>query len=342
MSDKKEILIIGYGSFGTAMSILLAKKGYAVYITARNQVLLDNCKNEKENKKYLQVNIPSEITFLPAYSPEEEEISNDILKKAKEADVVLFAVPAQSFSDVFKLFKNIIKDDAIIVNIAKGIDIASLKRLSELAEEIKPNCKYVAVSGPSHAEEVAENLPTSVSAASKDIKSAEEVQEIFSTDRFRVYTNTDLIGVELGGALKNIIALGAGISDGLGFGDNAKAALITRGIVEITRLGTALGARRETFSGLSGIGDLIVTCTSMHSRNRRCGILIGEGMKPKEAIEKVGMVVEGAYTCEAAYLMAKNLGIEMPIISGIKACLDEKLEPGQAIDMLMTRSLKSE
>ena len=180
---------------------------------------------------------------------------------------------------------------------------------------------------PSHAEEVGLKLPTTVSVAANDLKLAEEVQDIFITERFRVYTSSDMVGLELGGALKNIIALGAGISDGMGFGDNAKAALITRGIAEITRLGIALGAQPETFAGLAGVGDLIVTCTSMHSRNRRCGIMIGEGMSPKEAIEKVGMVVEGLFTAEAAYQLAQRVKVEMPITEQIYKAIQSEVDP---------------
>lgn len=188
----------------------------------------------------------------------------------------------------------------VVVNVAKGIEQGTLMRMSEIAYLLKPDVKYVVLSGPSHAEEVGRALPTTVAVASKDMALAEQVQDVFMTDRFRVYTNDDVCGVELGGALKNIIALGAGISDGIGFGDNAKAALMTRGITEMCRLGVKLGADIATFSGLTGIGDLIVTCTSMHSRNRRCGIMIGEGEKPSVAVEKVGMVVEGMFTAQAA------------------------------------------
>jgi len=185
-------------------------------------------------------------------------------------------------------------------------------------------------------------LPTTVCVSSENMQVAEYIQDIFMTDRFRVYTNKDVLGVELGGALKNIIALGAGISDGMGFGDNAKAAMMTRGIAEIARLGVKLGAKATTFSGLSGIGDLIVTCTSMHSRNRRCGILIGEGMKPSEAIEKIGMVVEGMYTTEAAYELAKKVNVEMPITECIYAVINEEINAKDAVIALMARDKKSE
>ena len=215
-------------------------------------------------------------------------------------------------------------------------------RLSEIAYLLKPDVKYVVLSGPSHAEEVGRALPTTVAVASRDMALAEYIQDVFMTDRFRVYTNDDVCGVELGGALKNIIALGAGISDGIGFGDNAIAALMTRGITEMCRLGVKLGADVATFSGLTGIGDLIVTCTSMHSRNRRCGIMIGQGEKPSVAVEKVGMVVEGMFTAEAAYQLSQRVGVEMPITECIYQCINEKISAKEAVDLLMGRDKKNE
>ena len=225
---------------------------------------------------------------------------------------------------------------------AKGIEKGSLLRLSQVAEEVIPGIKYAALSGPSHAEEVARKLPTTVAAAAHSHNLAQEIQELFFTDRFRVYTNEDLAGVELGGALKNIIALGAGISDGLGFGDNAKAAMMTRGITEMTRLGLKMGAEMKTFSGLTGIGDLIVTCTSMHSRNRRCGILIGEGTEPEEAIKRIGMVVEGISTAEAAYALAQRYNIEMPITESIYQVIHGETDAKSAVAALMNREMKNE
>lgn len=230
----------------------------------------------------------------------------------------------------------------VVVNVAKGIEQGTLMRMSEIAYILKPDVKYVVLSGPSHAEEVGRALPTTVAVASRDMELAEYIQDIFMTDRFRVYTNDDVCGVELGGSLKNIIALGAGISDGIGFGDNAKAALMTRGITEMCRLGVKLGADIATFSGLTGIGDLIVTCTSMHSRNRRCGIMIGEGMKPSDAVKKVGMVVEGMFTAEAAYQLAKQVGVEMPITECIYRCINEEITAQEAVEMLMGRDRKNE
>ncbi len=217
-----------------------------------------------------------------------------------------------------------------------------MKRLSEIAYEKLPNARYVVLSGPSHAEEVGRAMPTTLVSASDEIDLAEYIQDVFMSERLRIYTNSDVIGVELGGALKNIIALGAGIGDGMGFGDNAKAALMTRGITEIARLGVKLGANLSTFSGLTGIGDLIVTCTSMHSRNRRCGIMIGEGMDPAEATKKVGMVVEGIYTTEAAYELAQRTGVEMPITEQIYHVINGTIDAREAVMSLRTRQKKHE
>ena len=337
--EKKNICIIGYGSFGTAISILLATKGYSVTATDMNKELLANCKNDRENKRYLPgAKIPEGVDFVIQESDDKRELRSAL----DNSEIIVFAVPAQVFRSAFSGIARFIPDDAIVVDVAKGIEIESLKRLSEVAEEVKPGTRYVSLSGPSHAEEVGIFLPTTVAVSSEDPEAAKAVQEAFSTERFRVYTNPDIIGVELGGSLKNILALGAGISDGLGFGDNAKAALMTRGMAEIMRLGVAMGAKEETFAGLTGVGDLIVTCTSMHSRNRRCGMLIGQGHPVDEAIKEVGMVVEGVYTCEAACKLADKFGVDMPITKSIKACLDGKLAPLDAIDNLMLRSLKNE
>lgn len=327
-----KIGVIGSGSWGTALSVLLSGKGYEVYITGRNKEYLHEMEETRENHKYLPgVKLNEHIHFC--------DEMKDVLK---DADIAMFSVPAQTFRANFEEANKYLEDKTVVVNVAKGIEQSSLKRLSEVAKELKSDVKYVALSGPSHAEEVGKELPTTVSVASDDIKLSEYVQKIYMTDRFRVYTNEDLCGVEIGGALKNIMALGAGISDGIGFGDNAKAALMTRGIAEIARLGEKLGAKQMTFAGLSGIGDLIVTCTSMHSRNRRCGILIGEGKKPSEAVKEIGMVVEGMYTCDAACRLADKIGVEMPITQNINRCLNEEITAAEAIALLMGRSAKDE
>lgn len=330
--DNIKITVVGFGSWGTALAVLLAKKGYDVTVTARNIDHLAEVEFLRVNNKYLpQVKIPDNVKF-----------DSNLLEAVSGANIILFAVPSQHFGNTLKKAVVNINKDAIIVNVAKGIDKKSLKRLSDIAKEILPEIRYVALSGPSHAEEVGRNMPAGVVAASDDMEAAEIIQSVFMTERFRVYTHDDVIGVELGGALKNIMAIGAGISDGLGYGDSAKAALMTRGIAEISRLGTSLGAKRETFAGLSGIGDLIVTCTSGHSRNRRCGLLIGQGMSPKEASDSIGMVVEGISTCEAAYKLSETTGVDMPITSIIHACLNEEIRAKDAIDLLMNRSPKDE
>lgn len=328
----KTIGIIGAGSWGTALGATLTEKGHIVNMYGRNANQREDMRANHENRKY-----------LPGVKLSENfHIVETAIEALEGADIALFAVPAQNFRKTFEDVKGSINDRTIVVNVAKGIERHSLMRLSEIAEEIKPGVKYVTLSGPSHAEEVGQGLPTTVAVASRNIELAEYIQDVFMTDRFRVYTNNDVCGTELGGALKNIIALGAGISDGIGFGDNAKAALMTRGITEMARLGIKVGADRETFSGLTGIGDLIVTCTSMHSRNRRCGIMIGEGMRPNEATEKIGMVVEGMFTTEAAYELAKKVGVEMPITECIYRCIKEEITARQAVELLMGRDRKNE
>lgn len=328
----KKIAVIGAGSWGTALAITLSNKGHDVRITDVDKAHLESLKENRENLKYLP-GIKFADTLVPVDSTEEA---------MKDADVVLFSAPAQHFRSALKGALEYLTDDMIIVNVAKGIEQHSLMTMSQIAEELGVTKNYVVFQGPSHAEEVGIGLPTTVVAASKDNDKAVEIQNIFATDFLRVYTGEDVIGVELGGALKNIIALGAGISDGMGFGDNAKAAMMTRGIAEMKRLGAKMGADVNTFSGLTGIGDLIVTCTSMHSRNRRCGIMIGEGMDPQQAVKEVGMVVEGMFTAEAAYELAKKLDVEMPITNEIYKLVQGEINGKEAVMNLMGRSLKPE
>ena len=332
MKQVKKIGVIGAGSFGTALAVTLVNKGHQVYLWSRDSIQLDQMKATRENPRFLPgLILPEELNM--AYTMEDA---------MREADIVIFGVPAQAFRSVFTEAAAYLHPQTIVVNVAKGIEMGTLLRLSQVAREVKPDVKYVTLSGPSHAEEVARNLPTTVAVASEDEALARKVQEAFITDRFRVYTNHDVAGVELGGSLKNIIALGAGISDGLGFGDNAKAALMTRGITEMCRLGATLGADLTTFSGLTGIGDLIVTCTSMHSRNRRCGILIGQGMDPSQAVKEIGMVVEGITTAEAAYALAQKEGIEMPITECIYKVIHGQMDARYAVPYLMERTMKNE
>ena len=328
----KKVGVIGAGSWGTALAITLSGKGHQVKIWDVNPEHLQELESNRENVRYLP-----DIKFN-----DNLQIADTIENAITGADMVLFSAPAQFFRSALDNAMPYLKPEMILVNVAKGIEQKTLKRMSEIAEEKLPDAKYVVLSGPSHAEEVGRQMPTTVAVASKDLKLAEEVQEIFMTERFRVYTTQDVVGVELGGSLKNIIALGAGISDGMGFGDNAKAALMTRGLAETKRLGVKLGADPATFAGLTGVGDLIVTCTSMHSRNRRCGMMIGEGMEPQEATAKVGMVVEGMFTTESAYDLAVREGVDMPITTALYNVINGKISAREALELLMGREKRHE
>ena len=328
----KKVGVIGAGSWGTALAITLSGKGHQVKIWDVNPEHLQELETNRENVRYLP-----DIKFN-----DNLQIADTIEDAITGADMILFSAPAQFFRSALDNAMPYLKPEMILVNVAKGIEQKTLKRMSEIAAEKLPDAKYVVLSGPSHAEEVGRQMPTTVAVASKDLKLAEEVQEIFMTERFRVYTTEDVVGVELGGSLKNIIALGAGISDGMGFGDNAKAALMTRGLAETKRLGVKLGADPATFAGLTGVGDLIVTCTSMHSRNRRCGIMIGEGMDPKEATAKVGMVVEGMFTTESAYDLAVREGVDMPITTALYNVINGKISARDALELLMGREKRHE
>lgn len=330
MIDLK-IAVIGAGSWGTALANLLSLKNYEVMVWGRNQKKINEINKTKINRFYLDnITLDDRLVF-----------STDFDKTIKDSKIIIFAVASQAVRKVLKKYYKKIEDQ-IIVNVAKGIETSTLMLMSDITEEFLPENKFVALSGPSHAEEVSKKMPTTIVAASKDRYAAEKIQDVFTTDYLRVYTNPDIIGVEIGGSLKNIIALGAGISDGLGYGDNAKAALMTRGIKEITKLGVALGANQATFSGLTGIGDLIVTCTSMHSRNRRCGIMIGKGLKLEEAIKEVGMVVEGAETVKAAYKLSQKYNVYMPITKELYEVLYKEKEPDASVRNLMMKRKKHE
>lgn len=329
---KTSIGVLGGGSWGSALAILLSNKKYDVEMWMRNKEQLQEVEKTRYNKKYLP----------EAFFPDNLLLTDDIESAIYNKDIILISVPTHGAREVLNIAKKHIKSDQIIVNVSKGIENKTLLRISEIVAEILPNNKYAVLSGPSHAEEVSKEMATTVVSASDSKNVAEYVQEVFMTPTFRVYTNPDVIGVELGGSLKNVIALGAGIADGLKFGDNSKAALMTRGIFEMAKLGSAMGAKAETFSGLSGIGDLIVTCTSMHSRNRRAGILIGEGYKIEDAIEKVGMVVEGMKTTNSAYKLAGKYNIEMPITSELYGVLYEGNNVKNSVSNLMLREKKHE
>ncbi|GAB6088331.1 NAD(P)H-dependent glycerol-3-phosphate dehydrogenase [Alkaliphilus crotonatoxidans] len=322
------IAVLGAGSWGTALGLVLHSKGYTVNLWMKDQEQYEKILTTRENTQYLPgIAISEKINLF-----------TDIEAAIRGADSILIAVPSQAVRSVLKLMKGSIMPQQVIINAAKGLEQQTLLRISEVVEEELPGQPFAVLSGPSHAEEVSKKMPTTVVAASKERAVAEFVQDLFITPTFRVYTNPDLSGVELGGALKNVIAFGAGISDGLGFGDNAKAALMTRGIREIARLGAAMGANIDTFAGLSGIGDLIVTCTSIHSRNRRAGILMGQGKDLDTTLREIGMVVEGITTTRAAYALSKKYEVEMPITEEIYGILYNNTNAKNAVTNLMTRN----
>ncbi|MCB2358943.1 NAD(P)H-dependent glycerol-3-phosphate dehydrogenase [Clostridium estertheticum] len=327
-----KVAFLGGGSFGTALSIMLAKKGTSVNIWDRKLSVINDINIKRENIKYLpNITVPSGITAFI-----------DIEKVINDSDIIVLAVPSHVIRNICKMITPYLKQNQIIVSIAKGIEEGSLKRISEVIEEEIPSNPIVILSGPSHAEEVALDIPTTVVVTSKQMEYAMIVQDVFMTNKFRVYTNEDIIGVEIGGAVKNIIALAAGISDGIGYGDNAKAALMTRGMNEIIRIGTRLGGRIETFYGLTGMGDLIVTCTSMHSRNRKAGILIGKGVLVEKACNDIGMVVEGIKAIRAFYELKEKEKVSMPITDVLYKVLFEGKDPKYGVYELMSRDKKSE
>ncbi len=328
----KKITVLGGGSWATALSKLLSENGHNVTVWLRDEAQAKDLSLNRVNKKYLpNVRIPENIGF-----------TSDINEAAERAEILLLVVPTQMVREVLKQIKNEYKDGKIIINASKGIEISTMKLVSDIVKDEAKNSIFAVLSGPSHAEEVGLSMPTAITLACEDKDIAEEIQDIFMSEYFRVYTNEDVIGAELGGALKNIIALGAGISDGVGYGDNAKAALINRGIVEIARLGIAMGADKHTFYGLTGIGDLIVTCTSRHSRNWNAGYLIGQGLSRDEAIKKVGMVVEGIPTTYAAYKLSKKLNVDMPIVDAMYDILENKAGVKETVNKLMLRDKKEE
>lgn len=325
-----KIAVIGSGGWGTAIAILLAEKGNNVYLWSWIQDETDRLNKDRENKEFLPgVKLPDNIIC-----------THDMGKCIKGAEVVVTAAPSPATRTTARAMAEFVEPNQKLVNISKGLE--KELRLSQVYKEEIPYADVSVLSGPSHAEEVSRKIPTTVVIASQTSETAEFLQDVFMCDTFRVYTSEDIIGVELGGALKNIIALCAGISDGLGYGDNTKAALITRGCAEITRLGVAMGANASTFAGLSGLGDLIVTGTSTLSRNHTAGELIGKGMTREEAVEKVHMVVEGINTSTAAYNLSKQYNVTTPIIDEAYKILFEGKNPRQAVNELMTRSKKSE
>ncbi len=325
-----KIAVIGSGSWGTAMAVLLANKGNNVYIWSWQQEETDRLNRDRENKEFLPgINLSQNIVC-----------SHSMAECIKGADVIITAVPSPATRTTAKQMSELVSDGQKIVNLSKGLE--GDLRLSQVYRKEIPQADISVLSGPSHAEEVSRNIPTTVVVASDNTETAEFLQDVFMTDAFRVYTSDDIIGVELGGALKNVIALCAGISDGLDYGDNTKAALITRGIAEVSRLGVAMGANISTFAGLSGLGDLIVTATSTLSRNYTAGKLIGKGMDLNTVLKKVHMVVEGVNTATAAYGLGKKYGVEIPIIEQAYNVLYNDVDPRDAVNRLMTRQRTSE
>ena len=329
-----KISVIGSGGWGIALTILLHKNGHDLTIWSFDKKEAEELKKTRQNK-----------TKLPnILLPEDVKVTNDLREAVDDKDILILAVPSKAIRSVSKSLKNIIKDNQIIVNVAKGLEEDTLETMTDIIEEeLKDkNPKVAVLSGPSHAEEVGRGIPTTcvVSAHNKELTLY--LQNIFMNPSFRVYTSPDMLGIEIGGALKNVIALAAGIADGLNYGDNTKAALITRGIKEISTLGVAMGGEQSTFYGLTGLGDLIVTCASVHSRNRRAGILLGQGKTLDEAIKEVNMVVEGVYSAKSALMAAKKYNVEIPIIEQVNAVLFENKNAAEAVNELMIRDKKLE
>lgn len=335
-NNQPTISILGGGSWGTSLAIVLAKKGLPVILWDRNPESVKEMQTTRRNKKYLgeNVEIPNSI-----------ELTSDFEKAIKSSNVIVLGTPSHTIREISTKIKPFLKSETILVNLAKGIENQTLLTMSGVIKDVIPEIKenqIAALYGPSHAEEVCRELPTTLVAASHDISTAKIIQEIFVTPMLRIYSNSDLLGVEIGGSIKNVMAIATGILDGIGYGDNAKAALLTRGINEITRIGVALGAKKETFAGLTGIGDLIVTCLSKHSRNRFVGEQIGKGKTLDQVLSEMVMVAEGVKTTRSTRDMSLKLGIEMPITDAVYSVLFENKSPKQAVYDLMARSVKEE
>lgn len=327
-----KIGMIGAGSWGIALTWLLTNNGHQVTVWSalEDEIRLLQEKHE-QTSKLPGVILADSVSF-----------TTSLREAVKGRDLLVLAVPSPFVRSTAHQLRDVVEEKQIIVNVAKGIEEKTLMTLSEVIEEEIPQAQVAVLSGPSHAEEVGKGVPTTIVAGAKTRSAAEKIQNIFMSPVFRVYTSPDVLGIELGAALKNVVALAAGIADGLGYGDNTKAALITRGITEIARLGTAMGGRRETFFGLSGIGDLIVTCASMHSRNRRAGILIGQGHTMEEAMQEVQMVVEGVYSAKAAMGLAEKYHVFLPIIEQVNQVLFYGKPAADAVGELMLRDKKIE
>ncbi|WP_079525843.1 NAD(P)H-dependent glycerol-3-phosphate dehydrogenase [Solibacillus isronensis] len=331
----ENVVVLGAGSWGTALAIVLAENGHNTLIWSHREDQAAEINEQHTNKKYL----PN--TILPSNL----KATSNLEEAAKHGSTIVMAVPTKGIREVCGKISDYLTEKALFVHVSKGIEPDTLMRISELMKEsLADNAvsDIVVLSGPSHAEEVVLKHPTTVTAACENLEAAEKVQDLFMNQYLRVYTNDDVIGVEIGGALKNVIALAAGMTDGLDFGDNAKAALITRGLAEITRLGVKMGGNPFTFAGLTGMGDLIVTCTSVHSRNWRAGNLLGKGMKLEQVLDEMGMVVEGVRTTKATYQLSKKYDVSMPITSALYDVLFNNMEPRALVESLMLRTKKSE
>ena len=326
-----KIAILGIGTWGSALAITLRKNNHSLSLWTYSKEEEAELKKNREPK-----NLPG-TSFA-----EDIEITSSLERALKDKEMVIFAVPSLFTRSVAEQVRDYIQKEQILLTVSKGIEEKSLLTMSQILEEIFPENPVAVLSGPSHAEEVSRFLPTTIVCAAKEESCAKTIQKTFQSDSFRVYINKDVLGVEIGAALKNVIALAAGIADGLGYGDNTKAALITRGIAEIARLGQAMGGHLETFAGLSGIGDLIVTCASKHSRNRKAGFLIGEGLSYEEAMKEVGQVVEGVYAAKAALALGAKYGVDLPIVHEVNRVLFEGKNPKQAVMDLMLRDSRAE
>ena len=328
-----KIGVLGAGTWGMALARMLQLSGNQVTVWSALEREIDEFSATRRHPNLPGMEIPQDLRF-----------TKDIAEVCRNQEIILFAVPSPFVRATARKAAPYIQNDQIIVDVAKGIEADTLFTMTEIiADELKnPAVRLVALSGPTHAEEVAKDLPTTIVSACEDMKAAERVQTVFGNTCMRVYTNDDVLGVELCGAMKNIMALASGVALGLGYGDNTKAALITRGMAEITRLGLAMGCKPQTFYGLAGIGDLIVTATSIHSRNNRCGLLLGQGVPPQEAIRQVGMVVEGINALPAAMRLAEKYGVEMPLATAVNAVVNEGASPEDAVAKLMQREQTTE
>lgn len=324
--------MLGAGAWGVALGVLLAENGNDVTMWTLLEKEADMLINDRENK----------ISLPGVKIPEKIKITTDIDEAVSDRDIIVLATASRFIRSTAANLKGKIRDNQIIVNVAKGIEESTLMTMTDIINQELQGCDATVLSGPSHAEEVGRGLPTTCVVGAKTAKTAKFIQDVFMNNRFRVYTSPDILGIELGGSLKNVIALAAGMADGIGCGDNTKAALITRGMAEITRLGLAMGGKAETFGGLSGIGDLIVTCASVHSRNRKAGVLIGQGMTMDEAMKEVNQVVEGVYSAKAAMLLAKKYNVSMPIVEQVNLVLFENKSVKEGLEDLMVRNKTTE